>query len=105
MAPVRKRAQSRGAKPEGRKKRKGVAATGTDVVVKKNKRDEEILSEDEDERVGSEGEAVISDEEEEELDVETADEKRLRIAKAYLDRTRQAAADAEVCSFCNLPPD
>lgn len=100
MAPVRKRAQQPRARPDGRNKRKGVAE---DVVVKKNKRDEEILSEDEeDERVGNEGYAVLSEEEEEELDLETADEKRLRIAKAFLDRTRQAAADAEVCSFCNL---
>lgn len=99
MAPVRKRAQSRGSRPEGRKKRKGIAGTDSDVVRKKNnKRDEEILSEEEEEREGQEGEAVASgeEEEEEELDLETADEKRLRIAKAYLDRTRQAAAaDAE----------
>jgi ribosomal RNA-processing protein 9 len=37
----------------------------------------------------------VSKEEDEEVDLETADEKRLRVARAFLDRTRQAAADAK----------
>lgn len=96
MAPVRKRAQSRPV-PEFQKKR---SRSDADVVPKKknNRRDEEILSEeDEDERFGIEGDAIVSEEEEEEVDLETADEKRLRIARAFLDRTREAAAAAEVC--------
>lgn len=94
MAKVRKRAQS-GRRDVVTKKRKVKGAAENGDVVVKNKRDEEILSEEEeeDERYG---EAPVSDGEDEEVDVETADEKRLRIAKAYLDRTRQAAADAEV---------
>lgn len=94
MAPVRKRAQSRPVS-EFQKKR---SRSDADVVPKKknNRRDEEILSEeDEDERFGIEGDAIVSEEEEEEVDLETADEKRLRIARAFLDRTREAAAAAE----------
>ena len=64
---------------------------------RRSARDEEILSEDEDD-IGNGGRAPVSDDdnEEQEVDVETADEKRLRSAKAYIDRTRQAAADADV---------
>ena len=68
------------------------------VVSEVCAQDEEILSEDEDD-FGNGGRAPVSDDdndEEQEVDVETADEKRLRIAKAYIDRTRQAAADAVV---------
>ena len=56
------------------------------------------FSEDEDD-FGNGGRAPVSDDdkdEEQEVDVETADEKHLRIAKAYIDRTREAAADAVV---------
>jgi hypothetical protein len=101
MAPkVRKRAQSGRRDAAGGKKRKlkGTPENG-DVVGKRKSRDEEILSEDEeDDRYGNEAEAPVSEEEDEEVDLETADEKRLRLARAFLDRTRQAAADAEVCS-------
>lgn len=101
MAPVRKRAQSRPV-PQFQKKR---SRSDVDVVSKKknNKRDEEILSEeDEDERFGIEGDAIVSEEEEEEVDLETADEKRLRIARAFLDRTREAAVVSEVSALCEV---
>jgi nitrogen fixation protein FixH len=94
MAPkVRKRAQSGRRDAAGGKKRKlkGTPENG-DVVGKRKSRDEE------DDRYGNEAEAPVSEEEDEEVDLETADEKRLRLARAFLDRTRQAAADAEVCS-------
>lgn len=57
-----------------------------DVVVKKNKWDEEILSEDEeDECVGNEGYVVFFEEEEEEFDLEIVDEKWLWIVKVFFD--------------------
>lgn len=60
-------------------------------------RDEEISSED-DEWAGDGGNATYVEEDEvvEAKNVETADEKRLRLAQAFLERTRQAAA-GEVC--------
>lgn len=92
---MRKRAQPSGRKEAGKKRKvKGAEERGANAAVK-SKRDEEILSEEEDEEFGNGGEAPVSEEEEEEVDLETADEKRLRIARAYLERTRQAAADAE----------
>ena len=93
---MRKRAQS--GRTDAGKKRRVKAALENGDAVRKNARDEEILSEDEDD-FGNGGRAPVSDDdndEEQEVDVETADEKRLRIAKAYIDRTRQAAADAVV---------
>lgn len=97
MANVRKRTQPNARKDRGKKRKvKEVGEKRDGGSVRKPRRDEEISSEEEEERIGNEGEAFFSEEEEEEVDLETADEKRLRIAKAYLDRTRQAAADAEV---------
>ena len=60
--------------------------------------DEEILSEDGDD-FGNGRRAPVSDDDnnkEQEVDVETTNEKHLRIAKAYIDRTHQAVADAVV---------
>ena len=74
------------------------------VVSEVCARDEEILSDD----FGNGGRALVSDDdndEEQEVDVETADEKRLRIAKAYIDRTRQAELMpwcADACPFFSV---
>jgi ribosomal RNA-processing protein 9 len=68
-------------------------------VSKKRRRsggDEELYSSEDDERV--EGRVEGSDDndvEEEEEDLETADEKRLRVARAYLNKVRDSAVVEE----------
>ncbi|CAM6032665.1 unnamed protein product [Sphagnum compactum] len=62
---------------------------------KKPVRDEELLSEEDEFDNGAPDIPSSPDEGEDAAELETADEKRLRLAKSYLDRTRQSVADAE----------
>jgi ribosomal RNA-processing protein 9 len=58
--------------------------------------DEELYSSEDDDRVEGRGEDSDDDEmEEEEEDLETADEKRLRVARAYLEKVRDSAVVEE----------
>lgn len=106
-APLRKRAVGGGGgRGDATNKRKTKKLKETKDAKKPSRsvRDEEILSED-DEWTGDGRNASFVEEEEgvEAQNVETADEKRLRLAQAFLERTRQSAA-AEVCMLRYLPP-
>lgn len=111
MAKVRKRGQPRSSRQASNgsstKKRKtgekehvgggGRGKNNKDVSssFKKPVRDEELLSEEDEFDNGAPDIPSSPDEGEDAAELETADEKRLRLAKAYLDRTRQSVADAE----------
>lgn len=107
MVKVRKRTQVRGTK-DGNKKKKVSESAGEKGEKEvdeffESARDEELLSEDDERDGGEKGGAASEEEEAEAVDLETADEKRLRLAKAYLNRTREAAAAADVSVvFCPL---
>ncbi|KAG6552195.1 hypothetical protein Mapa_006043 [Marchantia paleacea] len=72
----------------------GVSSAGTERIqnARKNRRDEELhSSEDEGDEVDAR--RTTFDEEEEEEDTETAQEKRLRVAQAYVNKIRDFAKD------------
>jgi hypothetical protein len=111
MAKVRKRGQPRSSRQASNGSSKKKRKTGEKEYVggggrgkndkdlsssfKKPVRDEELLSEEDEFDNGAPDIPSSPDEGEDAAELETADEKRLRLAKAYLDRTRQSVADAE----------
>lgn len=101
-APLRKRAVAGGGgrgDPSKKKKAKKLKETKDTKKQSRSARDEEISSEDDEWTGDGRNASFVEEEEEEEVgaqNVETADEKRLRLAQAFLERTRQSAAEA-VC--------
>ena len=108
-APLRKRAVGGGGgRGDAGNKRKSKKLKETKDAKKPSRRvrDEEIVSDEDDEWTGDGRNASVVEEEEgvDAQNVETADEKRLRLAQAFLERTRQsAAAEVRLLRYLSSP--